>query len=293
MNTRIVGAAWCVWMISAASAASGQSATGVPAPSGSGDRVRSDSVADASGADVDAAEILVPAASSDWHFKLTPYLWVPAQEGDIAIDGQKAPVDLSVGDTFDTITDNFNFAVTVRGEATKGPWTLIGDIMYLSLATEDVQFSSDRADVRQDQGIFELAASYAVIDRPISGWDGGSFRLEPLAGVRVRVLTAEIEPENSDDLSRDRAWADGIVGMRSRLAFNDRVAVMARGDVGLGGSDFTWNALAGVEVGLTQGISVLAGYRALDTDYSDGHGDDRFSYDVLMHGPFMAVEFRF
>jgi hypothetical protein len=77
------------------------------------------------------------------------------------------------------------------------------------------------------------------------------------------------------------------------VSFTDSFSIFARADIGAGGSSFTWNALAGAEFRFNSWGSLFAGYRGLDLDYSSGSGADEFSYDMLMHGPFIGLEVRF
>ena len=237
----------------------------------------------------------LPDLDEGWRFKLAPYLWIPAQDGDITVKGNPASVDLSVADTFDTITDNFNLGLTLRGEATRKQWSVLADIMYLSLEVDDVPLQSGPASVRQDQGIFEFAAAYEVSSSSLSNDSGeyAKFSFAPLAGVRIHYLSLELEPTGAAEVSGDKGWVDALVGFRTSVAFTDSFSIFARADVGAGGSDFTWNALAGFEYRFNSWGSLLAGYRALDIDYSDGAGADAFSYDMLLHGPFVAMEVRF
>jgi hypothetical protein len=38
-------------------------------------------------------------------------------------------------------------------------------------------------------------------------------------------------------------------------------------------------------------VGFLGGYRALDVDYETGSGINQFKYDMLMHGPLIAIKF--
>jgi opacity protein-like surface antigen len=60
-------------------------------------------------------------------------------------------------------------------------------------------------------------------------------------------------------------------------------------DVGGGGSDFTWQALAGVDWEFAKGRTLRLGYRELSWDYSHGG----VVWDMKMHGPYAGLGFRF
>lgn len=231
--------------------------------------------------------------AKDWTLSITPYGWVPAQEGRVTVAGHSASVDFSVGDTFDTIRDNFNFALCLHAEFSREKFTLFGDVMYLRLETQDVPTEAGLVDVQQAQGILELGAAYAVIDRRVGDGDM-HWKLEPLVGARLRYFTGELAvPGPDNDADDDHAWIDGYVGLRTRFSFNQSIALVASGNVGAGASDFTWSALGAAEFSFTPRASLMLGYRALDDDYSTGEGAGRFAYHVLLHGPFLAFTLKF
>jgi opacity protein-like surface antigen len=242
----------------------------------------------------DPAEVpVLPDISNDgWRLRLTPYLWIPAQKGDVAIKGFPASVDLDIGDTFDTLTDNFNFGLTLHAELQRGDLAFFGDAMYLSLETGDIPVSGTTATVRQDTGVFELGAAYRLFDVPRADGSIG-YVLEPLAGARAHYLSIEIDPAGQAARSGDEFWVDGFVGLRAVVGLTERVNLRLRGDIGAGESDLTWSALAGVEFRFAERASFEFGYRALDTDYSTGGGSDRFEYDVLLHGPYIGLTLNF
>lgn len=238
-----------------------------------------------------------PALVTDaWHISFTTYLWVPAMDGTLTVRGREADVDVSVGDSFENLVDNFKFALTGHIEARKDRFMIFGDIMYL--ATED---DVDRpiigdGDIDVSQGFFEAGVSYAIVDNPINDNAARRFRIEPLAGVRLYYLDMEV---NFDALSRspgrDEMWVDGFVGARTSIDLAERLTAFARLDIGAGGSDLAWNVILGLDahLGKHKRLSLVGGYRWFDVDYDDGSGSDKFEFDVLMHGPFLGLGFTF
>ena len=240
----------------------------------------------------EAAASLAGTPEGGWAFSVTPYLWIPAQDGNITVAGTPTTVDLGVGDTFDAITDNFNFAALLHFEAERDRLTLFVDAMYLSLEDDSVAFPSDTGSVRQDQGVFELGAAYTIADLSRNDSRPGIV-LEPLAGVRMQYLDLEIDPSLSTAVSRDRFWADAFAGARARVELIETLALRLRADAGGGMSDFTWSALAGLDVALTHRASLILGYRTLTTDFDDGNGPGAFVYDMTLDGPFVALTVSF
>ena len=68
-----------------------------------------------------------------WSFVSSPrFLWVPGVSGDLAVGGLSTDVDESIGDAFDNIFDNFEFASMLRLEARRGRWGIAFNALYLS-----------------------------------------------------------------------------------------------------------------------------------------------------------------
>lgn len=236
-----------------------------------------------------------PRASSSegWEFRLSPYLWIPAQSGTIGFGPVSLSVDMSTADTWSTITENFNFAAAMRLQARHGDLTLFGDAMYLSLESDDIALSEDQsATLRQDQGLFELGAGLVVHETKRTD-DAIGFTFEPLAGVRIYTLDVEVNSTSELDPATNHAWVDGFAGARATFECNDWLSLHVRGDIGGGGSDFCWNAEAGFDIRMSESGVLNLGFRALSTDYTTGSGADRFEYDVVMYGPYIAFTLAF
>ena len=58
-------------------------------------------------------------------------------------------------------------------------------------------------------------------------------------------------------------------------------------------SDLTTTFYSGVALALKEDLHLVFGYHAFDLDYSRGSGRDRFSQDLLMHGPVLGLTFDF
>ena len=228
-----------------------------------------------------------------WRFLIAPYLWIPAMNGNVTVRGNSAEVDIDMWDTFDLIKDNFNFATQLHFEVSKGKFTFFADAMYLNLEGQNVgEFSTEK--VNFEQGVFELGMAYMLIDKPLNPNYQYQLLLEPLAGARIWYVSSTISDSRlTRDVSGSESWVDGFIGARGTLKFNETWAVFARGDIGAGGSEFTWNAVAGIDIRLATWCFLEIGYRALDDDYSKGSGSDKFTYDMLLYGPFLAFSFKF
>ena len=84
-------------------------------------------------------------------------------------------------------------------------------------------------------------------------------------------------------------WVDGIVGAKARVNLDAKWFLNGWGMIGGGGSNVTWDVLAGIGYQWNDRISTTLGYRALGVDYEN----DGFVYDVVQHGPVLGMVFRF
>jgi len=236
-----------------------------------------------------------PALSVDgkpWKFVIAPYLWIPAVHGTVASGPVSGTISESVGDTWNALWDNFQFAACIHLEATKDRWTVFGDILYMDLGNTAANVP---VSVDFKMGIFELGGGYAAYYGALPGAEADStvrVLIEPIAGVRVWTIDASIS-----DATRSRGpnetWVDGFAGLRGALEFNETFSLIARADAGAGMSEFTWNALAMFNVNFNKNIAVFAGWRWLSDDYHTGSDRDRFEFDVNMNGPFAGLKITF
>ena len=90
---------------------------------------------------------------------------------------------------------------------------------------------------------------------------------------------------------------DPFIGGRLALSFAENWSFGVRGDVGGFGigsaSQLMWEFDVGFNWSVNDWFSFLFGYRVLDFDYVRGSGSDRFEYDMSLHGPFVAFQFKF
>ena len=82
------------------------------------------------------------------------------------------------------------------------------------------------------------------------------------------------------------------------LPINEKWHIAANGDIGGFGveSDFTWSvtSVLGYDFSLfDHPASVYLGYRAIGWDFTERSGSNRFTWDVVMHGPIMGFSLLF
>jgi len=224
------------------------------------------------------------AKEGNWNFSLTPlYLWMVDMEGDLGI----GPVDTGVSVDFETIFDNLEAVFTVHFEGLhRNNWGFLLDFSYLDVSASEsmgpLKLTIDMLSVIAEAG------GYYRIDR-------GPNRFDLLGGIRYTKLEPDITFTTPPlpVFSKTEDWVDPFVGVRYIRDLSDKWMFLLRGDIGgFGvGSDFTWHAFAFIRFQPWKNAAFVAGYRALDQDYEDGSGADRFKYDMLLHGPLFAINF--
>ncbi len=244
------------------------------------------------------------APAADWHFGLTPYLWLPNIEANGTADGppnggdpayQVGPVDY---------LDNLEFVLMLAGEARRENWSLRSDVIYLD-------FSNQRSTVKSvggPGGIVEIpvnagtTSSFTGLDAQatLGYWvvDQPKRSVEIFGGLRYLDINFKLDwqldaPLNllpqSGHIEQGTSPLDFIVGTNARFAFgNGQWFVPLHADIGTGGSTLTWQLSAGVGYSFKWGDLLLV-YRHLD--YEDSSGE--LLEGLALSGPAIGASFRF
>jgi hypothetical protein len=228
-------------------------------------------------------------------------------DGSITVRGLEADVDAS----FNDLLDEMNFGFMVAYEARKGHWGLWGNTIYSNLGNSDVDGPA---------GLLEIDPSVTAFWQELGGfyrlgtWDLAdssdkkmpSLTVDTFLGARYTYLDTKIDfkfegpfRSSSKNVDEDKSWVEPLVGVRTIWDFYERWTLTLAGDIGgvAFGSDFAWSAsgLIGYQFSLfgEDNARVFAGYRTLSQDYTDGSGNDKFEWDVTLHGPILGLGFRF
>lgn len=250
----------------------------------------------------------------DWHFALTPYLWVPGVTGNLRFDvppgglggagllGGRVDVDISASD----VLAKLNFAFMAAGQARKGNWSINTDFIYLSLGGQastvgDITGPGGNVEIPIDVGtksglsgfIWTLTGGYTLVNKP-----GGS--LDLFAGFRDLQLKASVDwrfsgpigsllPSTGSFSKTGDVW-DAIVGIRGRINLdeNGNWFIPYYADIGAGSSSTTWQALAGV------GYSFGWGNLSFSYRYLNYYTSKSFIIkDLTLAGPTLGATFHF
>lgn len=240
-------------------------------------------------------------ASGTWVL-VAPYAWLFAMNGQVTTYGRTTDVNVDLDDSLNLIK-SANGALQLHAELGRNRWGLILDTSIMRLSP---QFTTPAAQLTLDlqQSLFELLGTYRLVDIPAGFEDSRqSFAVDLLGGTRYYLIKNGVTIDPVDPmlptlpLEQSRSWVDLVVGARARAPLLPGLDAFARGDIGgfhIGtSSNLAWNLVAGLDWQATDCCSLVAGYRLLDIDESQGMGTTAFGFDVKMQGPFMALALRF
>lgn len=230
----------------------------------------------------------IPQASPSpegWEISVSPYFFLAGLDGTVGVVGQRAEVNATFRDLF----RNLDFAVMGQVEARKGNWSILGDVMYMSLSGERVTPSPFFSDIEVEvkELIVEPSVAYRVVKT-----ERGS--VDVLGGVRIWHVNTHLtfQPRILPlvDVEGSKNWADPIVGARGVAKLSPRVFAMGRFDVGgFGvGSDFTGQVFGGVGFQVKPRVALIGGYRYLRADYFN----EGFVFKTTMSGIMLGAKFK-
>jgi hypothetical protein len=228
-------------------------------------------------------------AGEQWRFGFAPYLWTTGLSGNVAAFGAPTVrVDASAED----LLSDLDMALMGVGVVEHGRWGVFADIVYSDVSTDSKNtpgplFGSASLDA--ETFFITPMLQYQVVD---NGWA----ELYPMAGVRVWYSQSTFNFSsgllNGRSFSDDATWVDPTIGLRGRLMLDKGLWLDAWGIVGgfdVDHDQFMWDVLGTISYDVADWASLVAGYRATGTDYSDGG----YVFDVTMQGPIFGAVFRF
>jgi predicted porin len=217
------------------------------------------------------------AQSAEWEFQVTPYLWLAGVSGRIGLGiGSGAPVEAD----FSSLFENLKGGLMAEFDGRKGRWGFLFDGMYIKLgATSPLESPYVDATLDETQQLYQLGGTYRVNE--------GEVPVDLVLGARYFYLNTTLTLTGPLGLgaSTTKNWADAIVGARVAVPLAKRLRLLGYGDVGTGGSNLTWQAIAGVSYDFSKTVSGRFGYRYLSIDY-DNEG---FFYDMAQGGFVLGV----
>lgn len=251
------------------------------------------------------------APANQWTLSFTPYGWVPFLNGDQTVKGRTVSIDVNPIE----VLEHLQRAPWMSyAEARRGPLALYNDVFYANLGidanaarTFGSATLSASLGVDFEQAIVEVGGAYEIAKWRSGG--GSRTAIDILGGARYWYQDMAINlaidvgggglinPRPGLFIARAGSvdWVDPVIGGRIRHQLAPGQDLVLRADIGGFdvGSQFSWNALAAYswDIAVRDGVtySGVLGYRALDVDYEQGSGLNKYEYDVLMHGPIVGL----
>lgn len=195
-----------------------------------------------------------PAFAQDWDWRITPYLWGSAIEGDIALGQISREVDVEFSELVNVLAG----AALVHVEVAEGNNVLFGDLIWLSLEPED--------EIATIGGVAEAQFDTLILETGYANARDG-FGLE--FGLRHWEFDMEIDPAQLASVERGDSWTDLFAGFRHTRDLADKWTLTTRGNVGTGGADLAIGFQMDFAREISSGSAFVAGLKVLDIDYDD------------------------
>jgi hypothetical protein len=237
------------------------------------------------------------AAESDaWQYEITPYLLAAGMEGTVGVRGVTADIDVSFDEILDSLDSGFMGIFTAH----KGPWSYALEGVYMKLESEGANSVTGpfgnvtvngALDVTSKMYIYQGTAGYRLLDGTTTVDAIGALRYTKLeADMDVRITTTGIVfPGGAISAGGSVSWTDAVVGAVVKHPVSDKVALIGYADVGGGGSDLTYQFIAGANWEFNKGYTAKVGYRYLSWDYEE----DGTVWDIDASGPYLGLGIRF
>jgi opacity protein-like surface antigen len=225
-------------------------------------------------------------SSDKAEFDITPYVWAAGLNGSVGIG--KLPAQ-GVEASFSDLVQDLHFAAMGTFRVRKGDWGAIIDAVYFDLhdtvPTPD-QVVYGQADVTLGEQLYTGFVIYRIYEAHKTTvdlvWGGRYVRLDTDLS-----LTGGVAQGRS--ASATVTWWDWLAGVNVVGHPSPRWSWLFHADLGGGGSQFTWEGIAGADFAFNKTVSLAFGYRYLSIDYDE----NGLLYDLGTAGPYLGVGFHF
>ena len=217
-----------------------------------------------------------------WHFRFSPYAWIAGVTGRAGIGALVVNVDSGLSDP----NVHLNFGLMGAMEARKNKFIILTDLQYSNLGTErpnpGILFSSATADFKTF--ILDPEVGYRVAANPEKGR-----YVDVVGGVRYWHLRTDLNfaagALSARSATASRGWVDGVGGVRGVIHLSPKIYMMGKGDLGAGGSKFTYQLFGGFGFQVSRSVALVGGYRAIHVNYDRNN----FLFDTTLHGPILGL----
>lgn len=247
------------------------------------------------------SEPIPPATSSDtnaWQFEITPYLFAAGLKGRAGVRGVTADVDMSFNDIWNNLDSAFMGLFTAQ----KGRWSYGLEAVYFKVTDEGSKSVTGPFGKVTVDGALKLTTSINVYQGSV-GYQvvGKKVAVDLIGAARYTQVKVDMNttitttppitflPGGATSASGSEDWTDLVVGVRALYPVSNSIGLLGYADVGAGGSDLTYQLIAGVNWEFVEDITAKVGYRVLDWDYKN----DGTVWDMQASGMYLGVGFKF
>ncbi len=248
----------------------------------------------------DSDTIQLPTSSNGdaWQFEVTPYLFAAGLNGQVGVRGVTADVDMS----FNDIWDNLDTAFMGTFTAQKGRWIYSFDGVYFKINDEGSRsvtgpFGNVTVDgalqLTTSVNMYQGSVGYRIFDDTTLVDLVGAVRYTQVkTDMNVALSTTppiSFPPGGTLSAGGSEDWVDGVLGVLVFHPVSDTVDLLGYADIGGGGSDLSYQLIAGVNWEFVKNFTAKAGYRIMDWDYKNAGT----VWDMQANGMYLGVGFTF
>ncbi len=238
------------------------------------------------------------AGAADWTWRFTPYLWAPSVGTEIEVNDQEIPGGSDVA--LEDVIDQLDFVGMIHFEGQSGKHGFLVDTLYANFGDEDVRVHPGgplAGDVVVDGDLGLLLTEAAGLYNPRGDGSGWAW----IYGIRVSDVDEDIVaryelPAGARERRYDlgKTLFDGMLGARYIGTWGERWRCNLRGDVSGGGTELTWNTMAGL--GYTWGDgrhALLGGYRYMQIELEEEDARAEVESTITLNGPYFGYQLTF
>jgi len=214
----------------------------------------------------------------DW--KISVYLWATSLDGTLGIGPIEADVDVGFSDLLSSL--DFGGALAVRRDW--GANMLVGDLTYISLSPDDQPGPAGSS----ISSSLDLSLFNAYYGRK---WGSADRYGALLVGARYMKMDlsmgVEFDLPGEPALKKDGSpsFTDFLIGGMFGTELSPKWDMFLQGDVGVGGSNNSWNAQIMFQRKLNNGNKIDLGVRVMSIDFDEKLANgDLFVLDATMTG---------
>lgn len=230
-----------------------------------------------------------------WQFEITPYLFAAGMNGTTGIGPISADVDMSFSDIAERLDSAFMIYMTAR----KNDWIYSFDAIYFKITDQPSKSwqgplgntNTAQLNVGMTQQNYSLSFGRRVLNERTKLDVLGVARYTGLdTDLNLAVTTGPpLRPDGSRSVSAKESWWDAAIAVRVAMPIASKWDLTGYADVGAGGTDLSYQLLAGVNWQFSKVVSAKIGYRYFYQDYQK----DNFKWDMTNSGAYLGVGFRF